>query len=127
MLVISRRDKRIGSGCFRITYEYSGVPKGINNDGGADGTLEPYKERNAALARVSCESLSVPSCRRPFGAHGCGTASHVTKVTRQFAYSNDVGLRNLDLKVQMAEPTGLEPATSRVTGERSNQLNYDSA
>ena len=27
----------------------------------------------------------------------------------------------------MAEPTGLEPATSHVTGERSNQLNYDSA
>ena len=28
---------------------------------------------------------------------------------------------------QMAEPTGLEPATSDVTGRRSNQLNYDSA
>ena len=28
---------------------------------------------------------------------------------------------------RMAEPTGLEPATSHVTGERSNQLNYDSA
>lgn len=28
---------------------------------------------------------------------------------------------------RMAEPTGLEPATSDVTGRRSNQLNYDSA
>ena len=27
----------------------------------------------------------------------------------------------------MAEPTGLEPATSDVTGRRSNQLNYGSA
>jgi hypothetical protein len=29
--------------------------------------------------------------------------------------------------LKMAEPTGLEPATSDVTGRRSNQLNYDSA
>jgi hypothetical protein len=29
--------------------------------------------------------------------------------------------------VELAEPTGLEPATSDVTGRRSNQLNYDSA
>jgi hypothetical protein len=28
--------------------------------------------------------------------------------------------------LNMAEPTGLEPATSDVTGRRSNQLNYDS-
>ena len=27
----------------------------------------------------------------------------------------------------MAESTGLEPATSAVTGQRSNQLSYDSA
>lgn len=26
----------------------------------------------------------------------------------------------------MAEPTGLEPATSAVTGQRSNQLSYGS-
>jgi hypothetical protein len=31
------------------------------------------------------------------------------------------------LLLKMAEPTGLEPATSDVTGRRSNQLNYDSA
>ncbi len=31
------------------------------------------------------------------------------------------------LPIELAEPTGLEPATSDVTGRRSNQLNYDSA
>lgn len=56
-LVISRRDKRIVSECFKTPHEFPGVPKGI----------------------------------------------------------------------KMAEPTGLEPATSHVTGERSNQLNYGSA
>ena len=30
-------------------------------------------------------------------------------------------------RFELAEPTGLEPATSDVTGRRSNQLNYDSA
>ena len=30
-------------------------------------------------------------------------------------------------RLVLAEPTGLEPATSDVTGRRSNQLNYDSA
>ena len=29
-------------------------------------------------------------------------------------------------RFKVAEPTGLEPATSDVTGRRSNQLNYDS-
>ena len=31
------------------------------------------------------------------------------------------------VRVLLAEPTGFEPATSDVTGRRSNQLNYDSA
>jgi hypothetical protein len=30
-------------------------------------------------------------------------------------------------RFKVAEPTGFEPATSDVTGRRSNQLNYDSA
>lgn len=38
------------------------------------------------------------------------------------------GGRDLSLTQDLvAEPTGLEPATSDVTGRRSNQLNYDSA
>jgi hypothetical protein len=37
------------------------------------------------------------------------------------------GLLPLISQEQVAEPTGLEPATSDVTGRRSNQLNYDSA
>jgi hypothetical protein len=34
---------------------------------------------------------------------------------------------NLNKLLKMAERTGLEPATSGVTGQHSNQLNYRSA
>ena len=37
------------------------------------------------------------------------------------------GLRYCGTARYMAGPTGLEPATSCVTGRRSNQLNYDPA
>ena len=38
-----------------------------------------------------------------------------------------VALQMKGNRFELAEPTGLEPATSDVTGRRSNQLNYDSA
>ena len=34
---------------------------------------------------------------------------------------------SVPISAKVAEPTGFEPATSDVTGRRSNQLNYDSA
>jgi hypothetical protein len=49
--------------------------------------------------------------------NGCKSAVKVEKRAL-----NETGALNL-----VAEPTGLEPATSDVTGRRSNQLNYDSA
>lgn len=43
------------------------------------------------------------------------------------AKSKEARLNEIGALPKMAEPTGLEPATSDVTGRRSNQLNYDSA
>ncbi len=41
------------------------------------------------------------------------------------ALENGAGLGCLTVVVGMAGSTGLEPATSGLTGRRSNQLNYD--
>ena len=52
-----------------------------------------------------------------------------TTSLKQYGKSQSGCLLNLSLKTtafDVAEPTGLEPATSDVTGRRSNQLNYDS-
>ena len=47
-------------------------------------------------------------------------------VARNAWRSNDKGATRAPLRT-VAERTGLEPATSGVTGQHSNQLNYHSA
>src|SRR5439155_20015003 len=51
------------------------------------------------------------------------------KAVTQLVAQPRLAPRHSDAKLlkKMAEPTGFEPATSDVTGRRSNQLNYDSA
>ena len=51
------------------------------------------------------------------------------KVVTQLVAHPLLAPRHADAKLlkRLAEPTGFEPATSDVTGRRSNQLNYDSA
>jgi integrase len=51
------------------------------------------------------------------------------KAVTQLVAHPQLAPRHNDAKLlkKLAEPTGLEPATSDVTGRRSNQLNYDSA
>jgi hypothetical protein len=44
-----------------------------------------------------------------------------------FVSQKKISATEVALIFELAEPTGLEPATSDVTGRRSNQLNYDSA
>jgi hypothetical protein len=49
------------------------------------------------------------------------------KTVTQLVAHTKIAPREWRYFVEVAEPTGLEPATSDVTGRRSNQLNYDSA
>ena len=81
----------------------------LGSDGNFDGT-QGSKEGEIASVRRTGQALL------PF-EDGCKYAVKVKK--RAF---NETGALP-----KVAEPTGLEPATSDVTGRRSNQLNYDSA
>ena len=68
----------------------------------------------------------------PYVLYVCSRCSQTRTSSRVIHHAKARGfdyhsIRDFDLKVEMAERTGLEPATSRVTGERSNQLNYHSA
>jgi hypothetical protein len=55
-------------------------------------------------------------------------AEHKRQPDRTLTKSSAEGVRKLEViekkKKEMAGTTGLEPATSDVTGRRSNQLNY---
>ena len=81
----------------------------LHRCGNFDGT---QGSREAVIASVRRTEPNV----LPF-ENGCKYAVKVEKRAL-----NDTGAL-----LKMAEPTGLEPATSDVTGRRSNQLNYDSA
>ncbi len=61
--------------------------------------------------------------RRPSGARGDDTGPGGPK--SEAARPGEKPGRAVSDEIEMAGPTGLEPATSGVTGLRSNQLNYD--
>ena len=70
--------------------------------------VKPHEARGARMA-----DAAAPACIPPM---------HDTDTRR----SNDKGATRAPLRT-VAEWTGLEPATSGVTGQHSNRLNYHSA
>ena len=54
--------------------------------------------------------------------------NQIFSLLSDFSQISDIGYLNSDIRFEnkLAERTGLEPATSGVTGQHSNQLNYRS-
>ena len=77
------------------------------------GTLAPICETSRAFAAVSAQVFA--SENRDLASYNF--LSEPTENTKAAVVAANQALR-------LAGPTGLEPATSGVTGRRSNQLNY---
>ena len=92
--------------------------------------LSPYGSRSEELERYKHFSPSFKQQRVELIAGQLtdelrGTKRGTSTKTQKAAQKSS--LKCLRYRQLVAEPTGLEPATSDVTGRRSNQLNYDSA
>jgi hypothetical protein len=68
---------------------------------------------------VGCAGITLGGVSRT----DCGAACSFDN-GRKSALANVLSIRNENAPDRMAGTTGLEPATSAVTGQRSNQLNY---
>jgi len=104
-----------------------GVPDTIiaKMTGHASRVVERYKHLTPSFKQQSVELIAGQLGKRLSRRISQGTKKGTTPKKAKPAASD--GLNPLLIQDLVAEPTGLEPATSDVTGRRSNQLNYDSA
>jgi uncharacterized protein (DUF1501 family) len=83
------------------------------------GTLAPKRETSLAFAAVSAQ-VSRPR----IATWRLCCELQLSNATSENTKRREVAAHEC---FRLAGPTGLEPATSGVTGRRSNQLNYDPA
>ena len=81
----------------------------------------------AALVATAHDAPSLVVENAELSRHGRPTRSPVTRPRNSYLQFAVRALRKRERNWNLAGPTGLEPATSGVTGQRSNQLNYDPA
>ena len=84
----------------------------------ASGTMRGSATSSSSLGRDVGHTASVCRVFPPLGH---------TRLSDQCPIGRDTVFWILEILWKVAGPTGLEPATSGVTGQRSNQLNYDPA